>query len=122
MVWDPGIDIVSVARIQRALDRFGESFAARILTPAELAIFRARADAARFLAGRFAAKEAIYKAAGMDDLTWQRVAVLPEGRRPVVWVDGVRRNDIRVSISHENEMAVAMAVRTGPSAADGEET
>ncbi len=107
----PGVDIVSVARIEKALSRFGEGFVHRILTPKEATLYRKRKDKPLFLAGRFAAKEAIYKAAGIPDLTWQRVNVLPERRQPVVWIDGIRREDIRVSISHEREFAIALAIR-----------
>ncbi|NOY23210.1 MAG: holo-[acyl-carrier-protein] synthase [Acidobacteria bacterium] len=107
----PGVDIVSVARIEKALSQFGERFLSRVLTPKELRLYHNRKDGTQFLAGRFAAKEAIYKAAGIPNLTWQRVNVLPEGKRPVVWIDGIRREDIRVSISHEKEYAIALAIR-----------
>ena len=106
----PGVDIVSVKRIEKVLSKFGETFLSRILTPEELTLYRKRKDKLQFLAGRFAAKEAIYKAAGIPDLTWQRVAVLPEKRRPVVWIDGKQRQDIQVSISHEKEYAIAFAI------------
>jgi len=114
----PGVDIVSVARIEKALSRFGEQFVARILTPEEDALYRKRKDSVQFLAGRFAAKEAIYKAAGIRDLTWQRVNVLPEQKKPVVWIDGHLRQDIQVSISHEKEYAVALALRTASEGAE----
>lgn len=110
----PGVDIVSVARIERALSRFGEQFVARILTPEEGALYRKRKDGVQFLAGRFAAKEAIYKSAGIPDLTWQRVSVLPEQKKPVVRIDGHLRQDIQISISHEKEYAIALAICTIP--------
>ncbi len=106
----PGVDIVLVKRIETALNKFGEAFAKRILTPEELALYRERKDNVLFLAGRFAAKEAVYKAAGIPGLTWQRVMVLPEANHPIVWIDGRRRQDIRVSISHEKEFAIAFAI------------
>ncbi|NOZ13788.1 MAG: holo-[acyl-carrier-protein] synthase [Acidobacteria bacterium] len=106
----PGVDIVSAERIKTALNKFGEAFARHILTSEELALYRERKDNVLFLAGRFAAKEAVYKAAGIPGLTWQRVMVMPEEKRPVVWIDGRRRQDIRVSISHEKEFAIAFAI------------
>ncbi len=114
----PGIDIVSVLRIEQALSRFGDAFAARILTPKELDFYRLRVNRAQFLAGRFAAKEAVYKAAGIPNLTWQRVLILPEGKQPTVWIDQKKREDIRVSISHEQEFAVAVAIRVADPEAD----
>ena len=58
-----GTDIVEVARIEQALDRT-PALARRILTPAELDVFSAAREPARFLAKRFAAKEACVKALG----------------------------------------------------------
>ncbi|RLE21671.1 MAG: holo-[acyl-carrier-protein] synthase [Acidobacteria bacterium] len=106
----PGVDIVSMSRIKKALSKFGNAFADRILTPEEVTLYRERKDGIQFIAGRFAAKEAIYKAVGIPELTWQRVSVLPEGKRPVVWIDGRQRKDIQVSISHEKEFAIAFAI------------
>ncbi|PJB83913.1 MAG: holo-[acyl-carrier-protein] synthase [Acidobacteria bacterium CG_4_9_14_3_um_filter_49_7] len=108
----PGVDIVSVMRIEKALSRFGEQFVSRILTPEEQSLYRNRKDSIQFLAGRFAAKEAIYKAAGIPNLTWQRVNVLPEGGKPVVRIDGHLRQNIQISISHEKEYAIALAICT----------
>jgi len=59
-----GTDIVQVARLRASLDRHGVRFAARILAEAELAEFETSRDPARFLAKRFAAKEAFGKALG----------------------------------------------------------
>ena len=64
MIYGIGTDIVQVVRIRESLDRHGERFAERILSDAELAEFRASAHPARFLARRFAAKEAVAKAFG----------------------------------------------------------
>ena len=64
MIFGIGTDIVEVARIEEALARFGEVFAARILSERELGDFRSSTTQARFLAKRFAAKEAFAKALG----------------------------------------------------------
>lgn len=64
MILGIGTDIVKVARMQAALDRYGERFAARILTDVEMTGFRASGKPAHFLAKRFAAKEAFVKALG----------------------------------------------------------
>jgi holo-[acyl-carrier protein] synthase len=57
-----GVDLVELARIERAVDRHGERFLARIYTPMELARYRQRLPE---LAARFAAKEAVSKALGV---------------------------------------------------------
>ncbi|MCX7961175.1 MAG: holo-ACP synthase [Burkholderiales bacterium] len=64
MIYGVGTDVVEIARIERALARFGERFAQRILCPPELSRFRAHRQPAAYLAKRFAAKEAFTKALG----------------------------------------------------------
>lgn len=59
-----GTDIVSLARIRAAWERFGNVFAQRILMPSELSDFVGSAQPIAFLAKRFAAKEAFAKACG----------------------------------------------------------
>lgn len=64
MIYGLGTDIVEIARVQKALSRYGERFALRILCPPELARFRAHRRPVAYLAKRFAAKEAFSKALG----------------------------------------------------------
>ncbi len=64
MIYGVGSDLIEIARVQRALARFGERFAQRILCEPELRRFRAHAKPAAYLAKRFAAKEAFSKALG----------------------------------------------------------
>jgi holo-[acyl-carrier protein] synthase len=64
MILGIGVDLVRVARVQAANDRYGERFARRILTAEELREFRGSRRPAHFLAKRFAAKEATAKALG----------------------------------------------------------
>jgi holo-[acyl-carrier protein] synthase len=64
MIFGVGSDIVEVVRVRRVWSRFGMRFAERILTPSELEGLPRSRDAARYLARRFAAKEAMSKALG----------------------------------------------------------
>ncbi|WP_105900879.1 holo-ACP synthase [Vibrio gangliei] len=59
-----GTDIADIERIENSLQRSGQAFAERILTPFELAIFHGLKQKGRYLAKRFAAKEAASKALG----------------------------------------------------------
>ena len=88
MVVGLGIDIASIARIERALERFGQRFAQRILSDAELVLLERRADRACFVAGRFAAKEAAFKAlGGPPGVVWRNLRVDAEpGGAPVLVV------------------------------------
>ena len=64
MIFGIGTDIVRVDRMQQDIERFGNKFAERILTAAEMLEFQGNANKAHFLARRFAAKEATAKAMG----------------------------------------------------------
>lgn len=64
MIYGIGTDLIEIPRVQRALERFGERFAERILCEPELLRFRAHRQPVAFLAKRFAAKEAFTKALG----------------------------------------------------------
>ena len=64
MIHGIGTDLVAVARLRDMWQRHGERALDKLLAPAERADCRASADPARFLAKRFAAKEALGKALG----------------------------------------------------------
>lgn len=64
MIYGIGTDIVEVVRIEESLSRFGDTFAQRILNDVEWGEYQASHVKARFLAKRFAAKEAFAKALG----------------------------------------------------------
>ena len=64
MIFGVGTDVVEIGRIEKALGRWGERFAERILCPPELNRFRNHRQPVSYLAKRFAAKEAFAKALG----------------------------------------------------------
>ena len=64
MIYGVGTDLIEIKRIDRALQRFGERFARRILCEPELKRFRDHKQPVSYLAKRFAAKEAFTKALG----------------------------------------------------------
>jgi holo-[acyl-carrier protein] synthase len=64
MIYGIGTDLVEVARIEDSLERFGDHFALRVLSEREMQEFHLSNTKARFLAKRFAAKEAFAKALG----------------------------------------------------------
>jgi holo-[acyl-carrier protein] synthase len=75
MIVGIGIDVCSIERMRRALERHGERFFARICSEAERADLLGR-DPATSLAGRFAAKEAFAKALdGARGVGWHEVEV-----------------------------------------------
>ena len=64
MIFGIGVDVLEAARIKKVLDRFGEHFVDRLLLPKEREQLGKTNRKERFLAMRFAAKEAIVKAMG----------------------------------------------------------
>ena len=64
MIYGVGTDVVEIGRIAKALERFGERFARRVLCEPELKRFTRHRLPANYLAKRFAAKEAFTKALG----------------------------------------------------------
>jgi holo-[acyl-carrier protein] synthase len=121
MIAGIGTDIVSIARVRASLERHGEAFAERILTADELVEFRAVRDGARFLAKRFAAKEAFSKAFGTGlraPATLHAIAVGHDALGKPVFVFDLPLGELmrerawvaHLSISDEKENVVAFAL------------
>ncbi|MBM3356966.1 MAG: holo-ACP synthase [Betaproteobacteria bacterium] len=64
MIYGIGIDVVEPRRISRLVEKYGERFARRVLTPLEWPAYLRTVRPVLFLANRFAAKEAFSKAMG----------------------------------------------------------
>ncbi len=118
-----GVDLVDVPKVRRDLEEFGEQYLRRLFTPAEIAYCEQSRDPAPHLAARLAAKEAVIKVLGVDDLQppWTSIEVL---RRPAgscaIGLSGeaarlaADRNigECTLSLSHEGDMAIAFVVAT----------
>src|SRR5437879_13822182 len=78
MIVGVGVDIIEISRIKAALERNGERFIARIFTASEQVYCEARRLREMHYAGRFAAKEAAFKALGTGwagQIRWTDVEV-----------------------------------------------
>lgn len=64
MIYGIGIDVIEPQRVARLMDKYGERFARRVLTPSEWPAYQKTARPVLFIANRFAAKEAFSKAMG----------------------------------------------------------
>lgn len=113
-----GIDVIEIARIQRALDDFGERFLRRVFTERERERYRHRISE---LAARFAAKEATSKVlgTGIRGIRWREMEVLPNRRgKPVLVLHGraaeraamLSLADFSVSLTHSRTDAMAFVV------------
>ncbi|GAB1534935.1 holo-ACP synthase [Geovibrio sp. ADMFC3] len=109
-----GCDIVEMERIKSAYGRFGQRFLNKILSEREQTVFYKRnKNGLNFLAGRFAAKESVSKSlkTGMRGIGFSDIEILPvRGGAPEVYVKGVKRPDIEVSISHGKDYAIAVSI------------
>lgn len=114
-VYGVGIDVADVARFTKLLERHGDRFVRRWFTAAEIG--ECGSDATAF-AGRFAAKEAVWKALGLDSAgaaSWRSVEVVRRGGRleasilpPLEQPAGV--TSIAVDLAFRDSIAVAVAV------------
>lgn len=126
MIYGIGTDIIQISRVEGVLTRNGERFAEKILGPQELQNYQVRrtkveARGLRFLATRFAAKEAFSKAIGLGmhmPMTWQAMQTLndPSGK-PVVVTSGALKDfmeahglSAQISLTDEEEYAVAFVI------------
>jgi len=64
MIFGIGVDVLEAARVKKLYDKYGDHFVDRLLLPEERAQLAKTKRIERFLAMRFAAKEAIVKAMG----------------------------------------------------------
>lgn len=122
MIVGMGIDVCSIERMRKALERHGDRFFQRICTEAERGDLTGR-DVATALAGRFAVKEAFAKALdGARGVGWHEVQVrrAPSGR-PTLELSGNALTKMaefgaerwHVSITHDAGVAVAVVVLEG---------
>ncbi|HYD62428.1 MAG TPA: holo-ACP synthase [Noviherbaspirillum sp.] len=126
MIYGIGTDIIQIARIEAALVRNGDRFAEKILGPEELDKYHRRKSKVetrgiRFLATRFAAKEAFSKAIGLGmrmPMTWRAMQTLNAASgKPVAVTSGalkefMEQNGLtaQVSITDEADYAVAFVI------------
>lgn len=64
MIYGIGIDVIEAHRVARLIEKYGERFARRVLTPVEWPGYKKTVRPVLFVANRFAAKEAFSKAMG----------------------------------------------------------
>ena len=122
MIFGVGTDIVEVSRIQASYERFGEHFVQRILMDEEIALFRQSKWPVRFLAMRFAGKEAAVKAmgTGFRHGIWLRDVGITNndwGRPLIIWskrgLEVCKRLGIgagHVSLTDDAGLVIAFAV------------
>ena len=113
-----GIDIIEIARIEKAIARWGEGFLHRVYTEPEFRLYQNKPAS---LAVRFAGKEAVMKALGTQNkgIGWRQIEILsdPSGQ-PLIHLygkaqnqaDGLGLDKLAITLSHSKEYAIALVV------------
>ena len=126
MIHGIGTDICDIRRIHASFERHGERFARKILSEAELAVWRRRSArwperGVRYLATRFSAKEAFSKAIGLGmrlPMQWRlcEIANRPSGEPMIVLHGGLKEwfeaqgLAAHISVTDESEYAASFCV------------
>ena len=126
MIKGIGVDIVEIGRIERMISAYGGQFLRKVFTKVEIEYCGKLAKPSIHFAGRWAVKEAFYKALPRECQkvsSWKSIEVPAEGEKvPMISVcdpalaKAMRKNGVRkshVTISHEKTMCVAMVILEG---------
>ena len=125
MIRGLGVDLVSIQRMEAAVARHGEKLLNRVFTHREVEYCMSKGFPAAHLAGRWAVKEAFFKAMGIgwgQGLRWKEVELQGgEGLLPQVVLRGEMKkraadlgiSEVWASLSHEKEFAVATVLLSG---------
>ena len=115
-----GVDIIEIARIEKAVARWGDRLLNRVYTESELKLYRNEPSS---LAARFAGKEAVIKALSSQAtyLSWKEIEILSESNgKPSLRLYGKAQSQARIlgldrldiSLSHSKEHAIAFVIGT----------
>ena len=122
MIVGIGIDIVEIDRIKNSVEKYGDHFLDKVFTEKEKAYCNSKKVPYSSLAGRFAAKEAAFKALGtglQNGIGWQMVEVINDTLgKPTLHLYGKAKeltdtlnvSQYHVSISHCKGNAVAQVI------------
>jgi len=122
MIYGIGIDVIQPHRVARLLEKYGDRFVRRVLTPLEQPRYERSSQPVLFLANRFAAKEAFSKAMGTGfryPVTLQCISVVqnPAGKPGFRFNDALNKlvtsngiTGFHLTISDESSLACACVV------------
>ncbi|MFH1726912.1 MAG: holo-ACP synthase [Pseudomonadota bacterium] len=121
MIFGIGVDIIEVSRLDKEA-KISDNFFSRVFTEKEIEYCESKKFSAQHYAGRFAAKEAFFKALGTglrDGLTWKDVELTnDELGKPSLCFSGrakeiIKEKNIKnaqVSLSHIKKLAKAFVI------------
>ena len=109
-----GIDILEVRRFKEIVLKNGHRFLKRIFRDNEVDYCEKKRNKYQHLAGRFAAKEAFFKALRTKKIRWRDVEIYngdcgePKIKIYESYLSLVKERDIMLSISHSKDYAIAI--------------
>ena len=118
-IYGIGVDQVDLTRVKRLLNKSEDKFLKRCFTEQEIKYAKRFSDPSKRLGARFAAKEAVMKSLGKGwrEISWKDIEVTGEGKptintfgRASATVKEKNIINIHISLSHENENAIAFAI------------
>lgn len=120
MIMGTGIDIVKISRISSMVEKYGDVFTKKVFSASEIKYCETKANPGLHYAGRWAVKEAFYKALPSKCQLvsfWKSIEILSsEDGKPEVKIitpelktalEEASITSVFVSISHEKEFAIA---------------
>ena len=121
MIYGVGVDIVVVAQLEDLRGKYDDPFFRKTYTVKEFEAGMERSDPIRYFAGRFAAKEAVFKALNVNSAAfrWSDIETLNnDSGLPCISLYGKSKEHfdeiggrfLRVSISYDSSYAVAFAL------------
>ena len=118
-IYGIGVDQVDLKRVKRLLNKSEDKFLKRCFTEQEIKYAKRFSDPSKRLGARFAAKEAVMKSLGKGwrEISWKDIEVTGGGKptintfgRASAAVKEKNIANIHISLSHENENAIAFAI------------
>ena len=118
-IYGVGVDQVNLKRVRKLLSKNKSKFENRCFTQNEIIYSNRFNDPSKRLGARFAAKEAVMKSLGKGwrQLSWKEIEITGGGKPTVILhgkaaevAEGQNIKDVHISLSHEQEMAIAFAV------------
>ena len=119
MIYGIGVDQVDLNRVRKLLDKSRTKFEKRCFTESEIIYANRFADPSKRLGARFAGKEAVMKSLGKGwrQVNWREIEITGGGKPTVILhgkaaeiAESQNIKDVHISLSHEQEMAIAFAV------------
>ena len=110
-----GVDIVDVDRIKSSLDKYRNRFLDKVFSKYEQSYCNSKYNSHVHYAGKFAAKEAVmkslYSSGEKKNISFISVSIInDENGIPEVFINGLIKKNIKISISHTNHQAIAFAI------------